>query len=51
MTASFQAVAIPAGSHRVEFSYEAPGVLLGFLAGVGCAWLLVPPMGLLAFSP
>jgi Bacterial membrane protein YfhO len=46
----FQAVAVPAGSHRVDFSYEPPGVVLGFLVfGLGCVWLLVPPMGLLAF--
>lgn len=37
----FQAVSVPAGSHRVQFGYAPPGIKWGLLAFVaGCVWLL-----------
>ncbi len=39
----FQAVAVPAGSHRVRFSYSPPGLAWGACAFiVGLAWLVWP---------
>jgi hypothetical protein len=38
----FQTVDVPAGVHRISFSYQPPGLLVGCLAfGAGWAWLLL----------
>jgi uncharacterized membrane protein YfhO len=46
-----QGVPVPAGSHRVELAYRAPGLRPGFLVGVGTLGSILLMAAVFSFRP